>query len=99
MMIELLLAAGLLAPAGAAERPGWLSGESPAYPKASFILGLGEAATQERAADKARAEIAKAFGVQLTARTEVSAKETADKSGSSWSESVEDEVRTSTASA
>lgn len=94
-MLALLLALSALL--HAEPRPDWMSGDSASYPKSAYLIGLGEASTQEKAADKARAEIAKAFGVKLSAKTEVAAKEIADKSGSSYSESVSDEVRTSAA--
>jgi hypothetical protein len=87
----------LAAFAAAGQRPDWLSGETAAYPKSRYILGIGEAGSQEKAADKARAEIAKAFGVSLSAKTESSMKEVGDAKSSSFSQSVEDQVRTSTA--
>jgi len=37
------------------ERPDWLSGAHPSYPKNLYLTGIGEGATQEKAADKARA--------------------------------------------
>lgn len=76
------------------EKPDWLSGRSSAYPNSSFITGVGEGPSQEKAADKARAEVAKFLGIELTAQTAVSARET---SSSGFSQEVSDEVRTSTA--
>lgn len=95
-MKNLLWAVLLLLPAlcRAEERPDWLSGVSAAYPKAAYIIGVGEGYSQEKAADKARTEIAKAFGVVLTAKSEVSAREGSDGTSS---QSVSDEVRSSTA--
>ncbi len=78
-------------------RPGWLSGSSAQYPKSRYILGIGEATTQEKAADKARAELAKFIGVEVKGETKSSTQETGTNSGSSYSSHVSDEVRTSVA--
>jgi len=88
-----LSAAGL----AAAAKPDWLSGDAAAYPKSAYVLGIGEGPTQDKAADKARAEIAKVFGTALTANTVVNASASIDASGSSESQYVSDDVRTSTA--
>lgn len=76
------------------QRPDWLSGESAAYPKSAYILGIGEAYSEGKAADKARTEIAKSFSLSLSAKTKTSARESSDGGGS---QDVSDEVRTSTA--
>ena len=94
------LLCGLLLSASAAyadPKPDWMSGDSPAYPKSAYMIGLGESSSQDKAADKARAENANAFGVVMTAKTQVSASEIGDGKSSSVSQSVSDDVRTSTA--
>lgn len=89
-----LLAASDIA---AEQRPAWLSGRSVDYPKSSYVLGIGESSSQEKAADKARAEIAKSFSLALSAKTSSSAREIAGGDGSTYSEEVSDDVRTTTA--
>ncbi len=79
--------------AAAEPRPDWLSGSSAEHPKAAFVTGVGEAQGQEKAADRARTEIAKFFGVELFARTATSARE----SGAGFTQQVSDDVRTFTA--
>lgn len=81
----------------AEERPPWLSGSSAQYPKAQYIIGIGEASNQEKAADKARTEVAKAIGVEVTGKSKISTEESATKSGHAYSAHVSDEVRTSVA--
>ena len=80
----------------AAPRPDWVTGESAAYPKAAYLVGVAEGPTQDRAGDKARAEISKIFGVTLTARTQVSASATIEAGRSSESQYVSDDVRSAT---
>ena len=74
------------------DKPDWLTGESASYPRDAYITGVGEGSTQDKAADKARAEVAKGFGVSLRAESRSAVTETTE---SSWQE-VSDEVRTST---
>ncbi|MFI5345268.1 MAG: LPP20 family lipoprotein [Elusimicrobiota bacterium] len=90
----LLLPAALLA---APAKPDWLSGDSSSYPKSAYILGIGEGPTQEKAGDRARAEIAKVFGVELTAKSIINESASTDAAGSSESQYVSNDVRTSTA--
>ncbi len=85
------------ASAQAPSPPGWVSGTSPEYPKGAFLTGVGEGPTQEKAADKARAEIAKIFSLEVRAETQVSAREVTDGVKSSYSQDVSDDVRTFTA--
>lgn len=88
----------LLAPlAGATERPDWLSGSPREFPSSAFLTGVGEGPTQEKAADRARAEIAKALGTQVTAATAISSREAVTGRGSSVSQEVSEDVRTYTA--
>jgi len=91
-----MLISFLFVPVLSWSQPDWMSGASAAYPKAAYLTGVGEGATQEKAADKARAEVAKGFGVSLTAISRTAAAETsAGDASSSWQE-VSDEVKTST---
>lgn len=50
-------------------RPDWIVGEAPAYPASHYLLGRGEGASQQQAADRARAEIAKIFRVAVSDET------------------------------
>jgi len=82
---------------GAAERPDWVSGTSSAYPKSAYLIGVGQGPSQEKAADKARAEIAKGLSLTVTAKTQATAQETSYGAESSFTQTVADDVRTSTA--
>jgi hypothetical protein len=96
----LLCAAAALAWSAAAlaadPRPDWLSGQSAQYPREAFVLGVGQGDTREKAADAARAEIAKSFSLSLTATTSVSASEVDSNGRSDVEQSVSEDVRTST---
>lgn len=93
-----LLALALLpASADAAERPSWLKDPSADYPRAVYVTGVGEGPTAEKAADKARAELAKAISLYVESKTRSSASETSNGKASSFEQEVSDEVRTSTA--
>lgn len=84
-------------PARAEASPGWVFGNSPDYPKGAFLSGVGEGSTQEKAADKARAEIAKIFSLEIRAETQASASEVSAGGKSTFSQEVSDDVRTYTA--
>jgi hypothetical protein len=45
--------------------PDWISGDSAQYNSAQYLIGRGQAATQEEAKDRARADIAKIFQVAV----------------------------------
>ena len=77
-------------------RPDWLSGRSAQYPSEVYMLGVGQGDTREKAADAARAEIAKSFSLSLTANTSSSASEVDSNGRSDVEQSVSEEVRTST---
>jgi hypothetical protein len=77
-------------------RPDWINGSSPSYPKSAYLTGVGQGPTMEKAADKARAELAKGLSLSLEASSSQSASETSDGTSSSYSQRVSDEVRTST---
>lgn len=89
----ILTASALLA---ATPQPDWVTGESAAYPKAAYLVGVGEAPSQDKAGDKARAEISKIFGVKMTAQTQVSASAVIEAGRSSESQYVSDDVRSVT---
>jgi hypothetical protein len=84
-----LLGLALAAHVWAAEKPDWLSGRSANYPAARFVTGVAQASGADKAADKARTEVAKAFGVSLYARTETSERES---SSGGYRQDVSDEV-------
>jgi hypothetical protein len=52
-----------------AARPDWVGGESATYPASRYLLGRGQGDSQQVAADRARAELAKIFRVVITDET------------------------------
>lgn len=52
-----------------AARPDWVGGESITYPPSRYLLGRGQGDSQQVAADRARAELAKIFRVAITEET------------------------------
>lgn len=50
--------------------PDWVNGESAQYEKAEYLIGRGQAATQEDARDRARADLAKIFQVAVASESE-----------------------------
>jgi len=50
--------------------PDWIAGDSAQYKSAQYLIGRGQAATQEEARDRARADLAKIFQVAVTAESE-----------------------------
>lgn len=97
LILTTLLAALAGVPARAEAPPAWVSGSDSAYPQAAYLSGVGEGPTQDKAADKARTEIAKIFSVEIQAQSQSSAREVSDGSKSSFSQDVSDDVRTFTA--
>jgi len=65
--LPVLAAALLTACASTPQRPDWVDGLSAEYPQQGFLLGRGQADDQEQAADRARADLAKIFAVQVNA--------------------------------
>lgn len=53
-----------------ANQPDWINGESDAYKSAQYLIGHGQAATQEEAKDRARADLSKIFQVAVVADSE-----------------------------
>ncbi|MFA6317981.1 MAG: LPP20 family lipoprotein [Elusimicrobiota bacterium] len=82
--------------AGTGSRPDWLSGRSSEYPSGAWVTGVGAASTEEKAADKARAELSKYFGVKIVAETKSYMRETSMGKGSSTEKDVSDAVNSFT---
>jgi len=53
-----------------AATPDWVAGDSAKYQSAQYLIGRGQAATQEEAKDRARADLSKIFQVSVEADTE-----------------------------
>lgn len=51
-------------------QPDWIAGDSAKYKSAQYLTGRGQAATQEEAKDRARADLAKVFQVAVVADSE-----------------------------
>ena len=66
-IVTVLLSAGC---ATRQSQPNWIVGESASYPSAQNLLGRGQAATQEEAKDRARADLAKVFQVAVSVSSE-----------------------------
>jgi LPP20 lipoprotein len=63
----------LLAAGGCATRstmPDWINGVSHQYPGGQYLIGRGEAATEEEARDRARADLARIFEVSVAAESQ-----------------------------
>jgi LPP20 lipoprotein len=50
--------------------PDWIAGDSAKYSSAQYLIGRGQASTQEEAKDRARADVAKIFQVAVVASSE-----------------------------
>jgi hypothetical protein len=50
--------------------PDWIAGDSAQYKSAQYLIGRGQAATEEEAKDRARADIAKIFQVAVVASSD-----------------------------
>jgi len=50
--------------------PDWITGDSAQYGSAQYLIGRGQAATQEEAKDRARADLSKIFQVAVVADSE-----------------------------
>jgi hypothetical protein len=50
--------------------PDWINGNSAKYNNAQYLIGRGQASTQEEAKDRARADVAKVFQVAVVASSE-----------------------------
>lgn len=61
--------------------PDWIAGDSAQYSSAQYLIGRGQAATQEEAKDRARADVAKIFQVAVVASSEDVQRSKSDSSG------------------
>ncbi len=52
------------------DKPDWVDGQSSKYSDSRFLIGRGQAADQEEAKDRARADLAKIFEVSINAASE-----------------------------
>ncbi|HEY5992994.1 MAG TPA: LPP20 family lipoprotein [Gallionellaceae bacterium] len=71
--IRILFATAFLTLAGCASQPkspDWVNGDSASYKSAQYLLGRGQASTQDDAKDRARADLAKIFQVAVVASSE-----------------------------
>ena len=72
-LLPLLLVAGLAAcaatPDADEERPRWIDDPTADYPAALYVTGLGEGGTSELARNRARADLARAFEVEIRAES------------------------------
>lgn len=61
--------------------PDWVSGDSAKYKSEQYLIGRGQASTQEEAKDRARADVAKVFQVAVVASSEDIQRSKSDASG------------------
>jgi len=61
--------------------PDWIAGDSAKYSSAQYLIGRGQAAAQEEARDRARADLAKIFQVAVVAQSEDVQKFKTDNTG------------------
>lgn len=61
--------------------PDWITGDSARYKSEQYLIGRGQAATQEAAKDRARADVAKVFQVAVDASSEDIQRSKSDSSG------------------
>jgi hypothetical protein len=69
---------------GCASQPGvpdWIAGDSAKYKSGQYLIGRGQAATQEEAKDRARADVAKVFQVAVVVDSEDIQSAKSDASG------------------
>jgi hypothetical protein len=63
--------------------PDWIAGDSAQYNSAQYLIGHGQASTQEEAKDRARADVAKVFQVAVVASSEDVQQYKSDSTGTS----------------
>ena len=61
--------------------PDWIAGDSAQFNSAQYLIGRGQAPTQEEAMDRARADVAKVFQVAVVASSEDVQRSKSDSSG------------------
>lgn len=77
-------------------RPAWVEGESPEFPRAQYVLGVGSADDEGSAGDRARGEVARVFSADVTVNTSVAQSEKGDGKTSTFESQVSDQVKTAT---
>jgi len=79
-------------------RPQWADGDSPDYPKASYITGVGSADDENAASDRARGEVARVFNADVSVTSSFTESEANASQGGhethSFSNDVAQKVRT-----
>lgn len=61
--------------------PDWIAGDSAQYNSTQYLIGRGQAATQEEAKDRARADVAKIFQVAVVVNSEDVQRSKSDSTG------------------
>ena len=61
--------------------PDWIAGDSAQYNSAQYLIGRGQAPTQEEAKDRARADVAKVFQVAVVVSSEDMQRSKSDSTG------------------
>lgn len=69
-IIACVVLAGLGGCATSAQAPDWVSGAAAKYPPAQYLIGRGEGPSGEEARDRARADLAKIFDVDIAVESE-----------------------------
>lgn len=93
----LALSLSACATSGKQAQPDWLDGSSEQYPRTSYLIGHGQASELENAKDRARADIAKIFTLNVSSSTQddSSAKFAGDGSAALISNEVRRQIQTS----
>jgi LPP20 lipoprotein len=63
--------------------PDWIAGDSARFNSAQYLIGRGQASTQEEAKDRARADVAKVFQVAVVVSSEDVQRSKSDSTGTS----------------
>ncbi|MBI4678491.1 MAG: LPP20 family lipoprotein [Elusimicrobia bacterium] len=95
-LLSFIPAAAFAQAAPSPGQPDWLSGQTSEYPSSAFVTGVGLGLTEEKAADKARAELSKFFGVKIVSEFKSYMRETSTGKGSSMEKDVSDAVNSFT---
>lgn len=84
--------------ASGGQRPAWVEGESPKWPRSQYVTGVGSADDEEAAADRARGEISRVFSSAVSVDTLVDESEgtvnAGGKTTTSFSQQIAQNVRT-----
>jgi len=89
---------GSLKTSSGGSRPTWVEAESPKWPRARYVLGVGSGDSEESAADRGRGEISRVFSSAISVNTTVDESEATVNQGgrtnTSFSQTVAQTVRT-----